>query len=110
MPLRQLTLWVNDERFRPLTQAKRELRGKYELPVDAFLVGSFQNDTERGGMDPKLSKGPDLFAQVVASMRVQHPQLRVVLTGLRRDWIRRELARLDVPVHFFEMVDLEAVN
>lgn len=59
---------------------------------------------------PKLSKGPDIFIDVVIDMRQRYPNLEVVLTGLRRQWLCTELTKAGIPFHYFEMVGLDQVN
>lgn len=143
-PIQQLTLWVNTEQFFPLRHQSLELRQKWALSADSYLIGSFQKDTEgmarwncpscgqsNGSSEmrcedttcrlrrpadvsfeylPKLSKGPDIFMDVVVDMQRQHPNLEVVLTGLRRHWLCNELKKKGIPYHYFEMVDLSQVN
>ena len=47
---------------------KEELRKKYELPLDAYIIGSFQRDTEGSDLkSPKLIKGPDRLIKIIKS-------------------------------------------
>ena len=65
--------WVNRQIWKPLKDDKKRLRKKYNLPLNKFLIGSFQRDTEgasisTGDYKPKLSKGADLFFKIVRHM------------------------------------------
>jgi glycosyltransferase involved in cell wall biosynthesis len=64
-----------------------------------FVVGSFVKDGVGmdEGLEPKLLKGPDTFVAVVERLRDSIPRLSVLLTGPARGYVRRELARLEVP-------------
>ena len=74
------------------------------------MVGSFQKDTEGKSEEPKLSKGPDIFANIVEDMKKEHQDLLVVLTGTRRSYLIGELERRGVKYRYFEMVSLEELN
>lgn len=77
------------------------LRSEYNLPIDKYLIGSFQRDTE--GIDlvtPKYIKGPDVFVQIVHLIYKQQRDIHIVLAGPRRFWIRKKLKELGVPYTF----------
>ena len=83
---------------------KIQLRRKYQIPTDVYLVGSFQRDTE--GYDlksPKLEKGPDLFADAVDKMRELTPNIHVLLAGWRRQFVINELTRRKISFSYFEL-------
>jgi glycosyltransferase involved in cell wall biosynthesis len=42
-------------------------------------------------------KGPDVLVGVLERLRARAPELHVVLTGLARGYVRRELERLGIP-------------
>jgi glycosyltransferase involved in cell wall biosynthesis len=67
-------------------------------PSPAFLIGSFVKDgVGMGeGLEPKLIKGPDTFAAVIARVREQIPEVSVLLTGPARGYVQRELGRLGI--------------
>ena len=64
-----------------------------------FTIGSFVKDGVgmAEGFEPKLVKGPDTFVAVVERLRAVIPHLSVLLTGPARGYVRRELARRDIP-------------
>jgi len=106
-PVELLHLWVNNKVFYEIKD-KKALREKWGLV--GYVVGSFQKDTEGKSEDPKLSKGPDIFANIVEDMKKEHPDLLVVLTGTRRSYLIGELERRGVAYRYFEMVSLEELN
>ena len=66
-PVIQIPLWVNSNDFYPI-ENKKELREKYELDNNDYLVGSFQRDSLGSDLTkPKLIKGPDIFLDIVSS-------------------------------------------
>jgi glycosyltransferase involved in cell wall biosynthesis len=76
-------------------QARRVL----ELPDSAFVVGSLQKDGVGWGegLEPKLIKGPDALAAVLARVRDRVPETLALLTGPARGYVMRELAARGVP-------------
>jgi hypothetical protein len=95
---------------------KEELRKKYNFPENEFLIGSFQKDTEGNSIAnktylPKLCKGPDLFVKAVVLLKKnKYPNIKVLLTGLRRQYIMRELQKNNIEFYYFEMCDLTKLN
>jgi glycosyltransferase involved in cell wall biosynthesis len=96
----RIPIGVDIERF-PFgdAHARVNARAELELPVTAFVVGSFQKDgVGRGaGMQPKEIKGPDVFVATVERLRRVIPELVVLLTGPARGYVRAELRRLSIP-------------
>jgi hypothetical protein len=107
-PIIRANFWINQEMYFNIPD-KEKLRKKYNIPVDSFLIGSFQKDTEGSGM-PKLSKGPDLFVKIVDDMRKTRKNIIVMLTGWRRSYITNELDKLNIPYIYHELVSLETLN
>jgi len=113
-PIKVLPLWHNEEMWK-IIEDKEKLREKYNFKKDDFLIGSFQKDTEgvgiaEGKFIPKLEKGPDIFVKAVSVLRKKHPNLKVVLTGYRRQYIMQELAKNNIPYVYFEMPDFKKLN
>lgn len=75
------------------------LRAKYYIPFDAYVVGSFQRDSEGTDISkPKLEKGPDFFADACIKLRdTKYPNLHVLLTGWRRDYLIDRLKVASIP-------------
>lgn len=102
-------LWINNNIFFNIKD-KTNLRKKYNFEEKAYLVGSFQKDTEGQSNLPKLSKGPDIFVNIIKDMKETNPNIEVVLTGLRREYIINELEKEGIKYHYFNMVSLEEIN
>ena len=78
-----------------------QLREKYRIPGNTYLIGSFQRDTEGKDLkSPKLVKGPDLFLDIVTQVFKQRARIHVVLAGPRRFWLRDKLSEAGIPFTF----------
>ena len=113
-PIKVLPLWHNEGTWKIMNN-KDELRNKYNLGENDYLIGSFQKDTEGAGIVegkyfPKLEKGPDNFVKAVTLLKNKHPNLKVVLTGYRRQFIIQELKKNNIPYVYFEMPDFKKLN
>lgn len=114
-PITTIHFWHNENRWM-LIDDKTGLRSKYMLQSNEFLVGSFQRDTEADSIAnktyvPKYEKGPDIFLQAVKLLKThKHPNLVVVLTGDRREYLMNELTRIGIKFYHFGLVQLEQIN
>ena len=109
-PVIQIPLWVNTKDFYPIMN-KNELRDKYELDRNDYLVGSFQRDSLGSDLTkPKLIKGPDIFLEIVKKLSKQNDNLKVILAGKRRDYIIKNLLDLEIDFKYFEMASTETLN
>jgi hypothetical protein len=102
-------LWVNGENYYPI-EDKSHLRKKYNISKNEYIVGSFQKDTEGKSNLPKLSKGPDLFINIIKDMYSKNKNLAVILTGLRREYIINELTKAGIKYYYFNMVSKQVIN
>ncbi len=105
-----IPFWVNQNIFFEIEQ-KEKLRHKYGLESNDYLIGSFQRDSE--GSDPKKPKyikGPDQFLQIIKHLKASNKNLKIVLTGKRRDYIKNELTKIGVDYQEFAMVDFNSLN
>ena len=76
----------------------KELRKKFEIPENAYLIGSFQRDTEgRDLKTPKYVKGPDVFLEMIKRVYARYKDIRVILAGPRRFWLIKELENASIP-------------
>tara|TARA_R110002012_G_scaffold229394_2_gene401951 strand:- start:315 stop:869 length:555 start_codon:yes stop_codon:yes gene_type:complete len=90
---------------------KDAVRKEIRLPLDKNLIGSFQRDTEGHDLkSPKLSKGPDVFCDIVESMHKQNPDTEVVLAGWRRQYVMNRLKSKNIKFHYFEWADFCLLN
>ena len=75
------------------------------------MIGSFQRDSEGHDLTlPKLSKGPDRFVEIVKEVSTNEENLRVILTGRRRNYIIHELEKNNINYSLFEMADFSTMN
>ena len=89
---------------------KSDLKRKYNLPSDSFLIGSFQRDTEGSDLkSTKLSKGPDRFVKIIKELN-KEMNLHVILTGKRRNFVINELENIGISYSYFEMVTQTELN
>jgi len=112
-PIELIPYWAN-HRIWKRTDDRANLRRKHGLPVNGYLVGSFQRDTEGAGIPkgiylPKLEKGPDLLANYLEALNVFRP-IHVVLAGWRRQYIMSRLEEMNIRCTYFEMPEQEVVN
>jgi hypothetical protein len=77
------------------------MRQKHGIPETAYVLGSFQRDTEGGDLrSPKLEKGPDLVADYVEGLK--RTDTFVVLAGWRRQYIISRLESAEIRYKYFE--------
>ncbi len=102
--------WANANIWKK-TNDKVELRRQYGLPEGAYILGSFQRDTEGHDLkSPKLEKGPDLLADAMIAYHERLDDVFVVLGGWRRQYIIGRLEAADVPYTYFERPPQVTVN
>ena len=121
-PIHLVKYWANQKLWKP-TGTKSDLRRKFGLPQDGFLVGSFQRDTEGKGIPnglflPKLEKGPDKLADYLETLQDFRHQnrdfdprpLHVVLAGWRRQYIMQRLDDAKIRYTLFDRPPTESIN
>jgi glycosyltransferase involved in cell wall biosynthesis len=94
-----IPIGIDLENFPVVTPERRAAaRTRFALPDDAFVVGSFQKDGVgwAEGLEPKLVKGPDVLVSALRRVQTAIPELRVLLTGPARGYVRRELDRAGI--------------
>lgn len=109
-PIQKIPFWVNQNIWFYI-EDKVSLRKKYEINPSAYLIGSFQRDTE--GYDlksPKLSKGPDRFIDIVKTIYESNKNLLVVLSGKRRNYVIESLKKNNIPFKYYEMTKFNELN
>lgn len=92
---------VDVNTFRPLSpdsEALRSLRSEWDVPENAYLIGSFQRDTEGSDLkSPKLVKGPDVFLEILLGLKSRGLNFHVLLAGPRRHWLLGKLKEWSIP-------------
>jgi len=79
----------------------KEILNEWNIPTNKYLIGSFQRDTEgRDITSPKLSKGPDILAEIMRKVYEINKNIHVILAGPRRFWIRKKLNEYGIPFTF----------
>ena len=105
-----IPFWVNQKNWYHI-EKKSELRTKWGIGTNDYLVGSFQRDTEGTDLEsPKLIKGPDLFIKILEDIKEYNKNLVVVLAGTRRQYVLKNLKKLEIDFKYFEMVDTRELN
>jgi len=116
--LRQLTdkkitsipFWIDQNLFFEIKN-KEALREKYGFKKNDFIIGSFQRDTEGSDLSsPKLIKGPDIFLEITKKLLKSNKDIKILLTGKRRQFLINNFKQYSVPYKYFEMVDIEVIN
>jgi glycosyltransferase involved in cell wall biosynthesis len=106
-PIKVIGYWYNSKIWHPVD--KLEARKKIQIPADAYVVGSFQRDTEGSDLvSPKLEKGPDLFIETIK--KIDKDNLFVLLGGWRRQYVIKRLKEEGINFHFIEMAPLETLR
>lgn len=102
--------WANQNIWK-ITSTRDDLRKKFEIPPDAYVIGSFQRDTEGSDLvSPKLEKGPDLFADAVIKLHKKKGNVVVLLAGWRRQYIINRLKADAVPFIYIELPNQNTLN
>lgn len=105
-----IPFWLNNNIFYEITD-KLELRNKYKIKNETFVVGSFQRDTEGKDLkSPKLIKGPDRLVKIFDDLSNKYPEFLVLLAGMRRQYIIEQLNKRQINFLYFEMVDFSKLN
>ena len=102
--------WIDSKKFFNIKD-NQSLRKKFNIKDNDFAIGSFQRDTEGSdNKSPKLEKGPDNFIEIIKNLDYENKNLKVVLTGKRRNYIINKLNELKISFEYFEMVDNKRLN
>ena len=101
-----IPIGINTDFFTHVTASSRShIRDILQLPQDAFIVGSFQKDSDgwppSSKTSPKLVKGPDIFADTISLLKHLIPNLFVLLVGPNRSYLSLRLEENCVPHRVF---------
>ena len=87
--------------FKPLPPGDpvlQKLRSDYRIPSNAYLIGSFQRDTQGHDLTaPKLVKGPDIFLEILTELKRRRLNFHAILAGPRRHWLVGRLRQREIP-------------
>jgi glycosyltransferase involved in cell wall biosynthesis len=98
LPIITKYLWVKEPQFYPMIDLKK----KYGIDGESFVVGNFQND--------KKSKAPEIFLKIILDMIENGQKIEVVLCGRNRQFLIENFNKMGVKYHYFSMVPLETIN
>jgi len=107
-----IPFWVDQNLWFQITN-KSNLRKKYGFQESDYLIGSFQRDSEGKNVNlPKLIKGPDRFIEIIKHYwEIDNKKnMKVVLTGYRRNYIINKLTEQNIPYRYFEKTNIESLN
>ena len=89
---------------------RSEIKKNLGFNESDFLIGSFQRDTEGKDLtSPKLIKGPDIFVELLEK-HFDKNNIKIVLTGKRRQFIIKKLNEKGIKYKYFEMVNNNDLN
>lgn len=108
--IKLIKYWANDK-FWKLDKTVTDVRDELHLSQNAYIVGSFQRDTEGHDLiTPKLEKGPDLFCDYVERIVEKYPNLHVLLGGWRRQYVMKRLTAANITYTYLERPPLDVVR
>jgi len=109
--IHKIPYWANQHIWYK-TGEKHDIRDSLQLPHDAFIIGSFQRDTEgRDLKTPKLEKGPDLLADAIIKLaKDKERSIHVLLGGWRRQYIISRLRKAGVDYTYIELPSQQVLN
>lgn len=109
-PISVISYWANNKIWL-YTSDKKDIRKKYDIPENAFVIGSFQRDTEGHDLkSPKLEKGPDLLADYVENLSKNRQDILVLLGGWRRQYIKKRLSDAGIQYKYWELPSQPTIN
>jgi glycosyltransferase involved in cell wall biosynthesis len=106
--------WNNPKIYYPINN-KNNLRVELNIPIDCYLIGSFQRDTEGNSINnktylPKLEKGPDIFMEIIKKKKETIKNIKILLTGRCRQYLMKKLNEINVEYIYYEMTDFNTLN
>jgi len=105
-----IPFWIDDKKYFEIDD-KSNLRKKYQIPKEKFVIGSFQRDTEGEDLiSPKLSKGPDKFIKFINEMSIANKDIFVLLSGYRRQYIIQQLESLNIDYKYIQQSSISVLN
>lgn len=108
-----IPIGINPDYFKRQTPSTRtQMREKYKIPVQATVIGSFQKDGIGWGEgeNPKLTKGPDVFLEVLRILKNRIKDLFVLLSGPARGYVKQGLHRLHIPYNHIYLEDYRHIG
>lgn len=101
IPIITKYLWVREPQFYYIHE-KNELKKKYGIQKNSFIIGNFQND--------KKSKSPEIFLKIIIDMIENGKEIEVILCGRNREFLIENFKKLGIKYHYFNMIPIENIN
>lgn len=101
-----IPIGINPKYFKKqTTNSKNVARAFFNIPQDAFVVGSFQKDGNGWdeGLEPKMIKGPDVFIESMRILKEKVGSVVVLLSGPARGYVKNGLKKIGVPYIHHQM-------
>lgn len=109
-PITYLPFWIDDKVFFYIND-KNKIKQKWKVDKKDYLIGSFQRDSEgKNPKLPKLIKGPDIFFDIVKNIYSDKKEVRVILTGKKRDYLINRLEEDSIPFNYYENISMQEIN
>ena len=109
-PIYSFPFWVNQNIWYDIPK-KKEIRKKYDIEDEEFVIGSFQRDTEGNDLkSPKLEKGPDIFCDLVEDLHKRDKNITVLLAGWRRQYVIQRLQKSGIKFRYHELPSFNVLN
>ena len=109
-PITYLPFWIDDKVFFYIND-KNKIKQKWKVDKKDYLIGSFQRDSEgKNPKLPKLIKGPDIFFDIVKDIYSDKKEVRVILTGKKRDYLINRLKEDSIPFNYYENISMQEIN
>lgn len=106
----KIPYWANQNIWK-IVDNRDVLREKHNIPNDAYVIGSFQRDTEGSDLEsPKLEKGPDLFFNAVEKIYKIRDKTLVLLAGWRRQYLIKKFKSAQIPFLYIELPSQPTLN
>ncbi len=106
LPVTYIPYAIDETLFFPIKE-KKELRRKFALPQEAYVIANFHRDSEGADLStPKFQKAPELLLAIFKELQAKGISFHVLLAGPRRHWIREALKREGIPFTFVGKSDV----
>ena len=108
-PIFVLPYWIETDKFKPLSNENRQsIKLSLNLPKDKIIIGSFQRDTEKDLVSPKLEKGPDIFCDIVENLNKN--KIFVLLAGPKRNYVTTRLKKANIEFLDLGYIEYQTMN
>ena len=108
-PIFVLPYWIETTKFKPLSiENKKSIKLALNIPNNKIIIGSFQRDTEKDLVSPKLEKGPDIFCDIVENLNKD--KIFILLAGPRRNYVTNRLQKANIEYLNLGHIEYQKMN